>query len=144
MTTGSGCASQAVAAGGLGLLGSCGPSLARIEFDNWGLLSRCLFAEKRVESELSSQGARCMGVCGSCGLTLLVSGMALAVPRYIDSDSSLEFAIWPLKRWRREGPVDEVWMCSTAFSSLNLFVSWRRVCSCRSLSNYLLSMTWRH
>ncbi|RVW48951.1 hypothetical protein CK203_095635 [Vitis vinifera] len=79
VTIGSGCASQAVAAGGLGLLGS-------------------------LESELSSQGARCMGVCGSCGLTLLVSGMALAVPRYIDSDSSLEFAIWPLERWRREGP----------------------------------------
>ena len=54
VTIGSGCASQVVAAGGLGLLGSCGPSLARIEFDNWGLLLRCLFAEKCVESELSS------------------------------------------------------------------------------------------
>ena len=35
-----------VAAGGLDLPGSCGPSLARIEFDNWDFLSRCLFAEK--------------------------------------------------------------------------------------------------
>ena len=31
---GSGRASQVVATGGLGLLGSCGPSLGRIEFDN--------------------------------------------------------------------------------------------------------------
>ena len=46
MTIGSGYASQAVTADGLGLLGSCGPSLGRIEFDNWGLLSRCLFVEK--------------------------------------------------------------------------------------------------
>ena len=43
---GSGCVSQVVAAGGLGPLGSCGPSLSRIEFDNWGLLSRSLFVEK--------------------------------------------------------------------------------------------------
>ena len=34
VTIGSGCALQVVAAGGFGLLGSCGPSLARIEFDN--------------------------------------------------------------------------------------------------------------
>ena len=46
VTIGSGCAAQVVATGGLGLPGSCGPSLARIEFDNWDLLSRCLFAEK--------------------------------------------------------------------------------------------------
>ena len=39
-----------------------------------------------------------MGVCGSCGLTLLVSETALAVPEYIDSGSGLEFAIWPLER----------------------------------------------
>ena len=37
---------QVVAAGGLGLSGSCGPSLACIEFDNWDFLLRCLFAEK--------------------------------------------------------------------------------------------------
>ena len=85
-----------------------------------------------------------MGVCGSCGLTLLVFGMALTVPGYIDSGSGLEFAIWPLERWRRGGPVDETWMRSTAFSSLNLSVSWRRACSCRSLANCLLSMAWRH
>ena len=85
-----------------------------------------------------------MGVCGSCGLMLLVSGMALAVPRYIDSGSGLEFAIWPLECWRRGGPVDEAWMRSTAFSSLSLSVSWRKACSCRSLANCLLSMAWRH
>ncbi|RVW15436.1 hypothetical protein CK203_094702 [Vitis vinifera] len=52
----------------------------------------------RCESELSSWGARCMGVCGSCGLTLHASGMAPAVPGYIDSGSGLEFATWPLER----------------------------------------------
>ena len=85
-----------------------------------------------------------MGVCGSCGLMLPVSGMALAIPGYIDSGSGLEFVTWPLERWRRGGPVDEAWMRSTTFSSLNLIVSWRRACSCRSLANYLLSMAWRH
>ena len=60
VTIESGCTSQAMAAGGLGLLGSYRPSLA--------------------------------GVCGSCGLTLLVSGMAPAIPGYIDSGSGLEFA----------------------------------------------------
>ena len=98
VTTGSGRAAQVVAAGGLGLPGSCGPSLARIEFDNWDFLSRCLFAEILVESELSSRGARGMGVCGSCGLTLYVSGIAPAVLGYIDSGSGLEFATWPLER----------------------------------------------
>ena len=39
-----------------------------------------------------------MGVCGSCGLTLLVSRMAPAIPGYIDFGSGLEFAIWPLER----------------------------------------------
>ena len=43
---GSGRGAQVVAIGGLDLLGSCGPSLARIEFDNCDFLSRCLFAEK--------------------------------------------------------------------------------------------------
>ena len=43
---GSGRGAQVVAIGGLDLPGSCGPSLARIEFDNWDFLSRCLFAEK--------------------------------------------------------------------------------------------------
>ena len=37
---------QVVAIGGLDLLGSCGPSLARIEFDNWDFLSCCFFAKK--------------------------------------------------------------------------------------------------
>ena len=37
-------------------------------------------------------------MCGSCGLTLYVSGIAPAVPGYIDSDSGLEFATWPLER----------------------------------------------
>ena len=43
---GSGRGAQVMAIGGLDLLGSCGPSLARIEFDNRDFLSRCLFAEK--------------------------------------------------------------------------------------------------
>ena len=43
---GSGRGAQVVAIGGLDLPGSCGPSLARIEFDNWDFLSHCLFAEK--------------------------------------------------------------------------------------------------
>ena len=46
VTIGSRCAAQVVATGGLGLPGSYGPSLARIEFDNWDFLSRCLFVEK--------------------------------------------------------------------------------------------------
>ena len=46
VTIGLGRAAQVVAAGGLALPGSCGPSLARIEFDNWDFLSHCLFAEK--------------------------------------------------------------------------------------------------
>ena len=97
VTRGSGCAPQVVATGGLVFLGSCGLSLARIASDNWGLLSRCLFDERRVESELSSWGAWCMGVCRSCSLTLPVSGMAPAVPGYIDSRLGLEFAPWPLE-----------------------------------------------
>ncbi|RVW76745.1 hypothetical protein CK203_047550 [Vitis vinifera] len=58
---GSGRGAHVVVIGGLDLPGSCGPSLARIEFDNWDFLSRCLFAEKWVESELSSRGARGIG-----------------------------------------------------------------------------------
>ncbi|RVW33118.1 hypothetical protein CK203_111169 [Vitis vinifera] len=45
-----------------------------------------------------------MGVCGSCGLTLYVSGMAPAVPGYIDSGSGLEFATWPLNADDGEAP----------------------------------------
>ena len=56
-TEGSGYVSQVVATGSLVFPGSCGPSLARIASDNWGLLSRCLFDERRVEFELSSWGA---------------------------------------------------------------------------------------
>ena len=54
VTKGSGCAPQVIATGGLVFPGSCGPSLASIASDNWGLLSRCLFDKRRVESELSS------------------------------------------------------------------------------------------
>ena len=43
---GLGYASQVVATGGLIFPGSCGPSLARIASDSWGLLSRCLFDER--------------------------------------------------------------------------------------------------
>ena len=98
VTRGSGCAPQVVATGGLVFPGSCGPSLARIASDNWGLLSRCLFNERRVEFELSSWGVWCMGVCRSCGLTLHVLEMAPVVSGYIDSGSGLEFATWPLER----------------------------------------------
>ena len=38
-----------------------------------------------------------MGVCGSCGLTLHVSGIAPTAPGYIDSRSGLKFATWPLE-----------------------------------------------
>ena len=61
-TGGSGYISQVVATGGLVFPGSYGPSLARIASDNWGLLLRCLFDERQVESELSSWGAWYMGV----------------------------------------------------------------------------------
>ena len=85
-----------------------------------------------------------MGVCGSCGLTLRASGTTPVVTGYIDSGPGLEFATWPLERWRRGGPDVEAWMRNTTFSSLNLSVSWRRAFSCRSLANCLLSMAWRH
>ena len=98
VTIGSGWAPQVVATGGLDLPGSYGPSLARIAPDNWSLLSRCLFDERRVEFELSSKGVWCMGVCRFCGLTLHVSGMAPTVSGYIDFGSGLEFATWPLER----------------------------------------------
>ena len=97
VTRGSGCVSQVMGASGLVFPSPCGPSLAGIAFDNWGLLSHCLFDEKRVESELSSWGAWCMGVGRSCGRILHVSGMTPAVPGYIDSGSGLEFAPWPLE-----------------------------------------------
>ena len=49
--------------------------------------------------------------------------MTPTVPGYIDSGSGLEFALWPLERWSREGPEDEAWMRNTTFSSLSLVVS---------------------
>ena len=49
--------SRVAAVGGLSLPGACGPNLTRIASDNCGLLSRCLFDETQVESELSSYGA---------------------------------------------------------------------------------------
>ena len=55
-TGGLGYVSQVAAIGGLSLLGACGPNLACIASDSWGLLSRCLFDETLVESELSSCG----------------------------------------------------------------------------------------
>ena len=61
-TRGSGYVSQVVATGSFVFPGSYGPSLVRIASDNWGLLSRCLFDERRVESKLSSWGAWCMVV----------------------------------------------------------------------------------
>ena len=61
-TGGLGYASQVAATGGLVLPGSYSPSLVRIAFDNWGLLSCCLFDERRVESELSCWGAWYVGV----------------------------------------------------------------------------------
>ncbi|RVW98475.1 hypothetical protein CK203_026765 [Vitis vinifera] len=52
---------------------------------------------RSLESELSSWGAWCMGMCRSCGLTLHVSGIAPAALGYIDSGSGLEFATWPFE-----------------------------------------------
>ena len=54
---GLGYVSQVAAVGGLSLPVSYGPSLAHIASDNWGILSRYLFDETRVESKLSSYGA---------------------------------------------------------------------------------------
>ena len=98
VTRGSGCVPQVVATGGLVFPGPCGPSLVRIASDNCGILSHCLFDERRVEFELSSWGVWCMGVCRSCDLTLPVSRMTPVVSGYIDSGSGLEFAPWPLER----------------------------------------------
>ncbi|KAL6334016.1 hypothetical protein AAG906_000069 [Vitis piasezkii] len=58
VTIGSGCAAQVVATGGLGLPGSCGPSLARIEFDNWDFLSRLCYrlSSRRRETPLMKPG----------------------------------------------------------------------------------------
>ena len=56
-TGGLGYVSQVAAVGGLSLPGACGPSLSSIASDSWGLLSRCLFDETRVEFKLSSCGA---------------------------------------------------------------------------------------
>ena len=67
-------------------------------------------------------------------------GMAPVVPGYIDSGSGLEFATWLLERRQRGGLDVEAWMRNTAFSSLNLSVSWMRAFNCRSLANCLLSM----
>ncbi|XP_034672495.1 WAT1-related protein At4g15540-like [Vitis riparia] len=86
VTVGSWCTPPVVVIGGLGLSVCWGPSLARMAPDNWDLLSRRLFDEKWVESELSSRGARGIGVCGSCGLALRVSGIAPAVPGLEDLD----------------------------------------------------------
>ena len=61
--------SWVVAICGLSLPGACGPNLACIVSDNWGLLSRCLFDETRVESKLSSCDARYVGKGPSLGHT---------------------------------------------------------------------------
>ena len=51
-----------------------------------------------MESELSSRGARGMGVRGSWGLALYALGTTPVDPGYIASGSGLEFATWPLER----------------------------------------------
>ncbi|RVW63590.1 hypothetical protein CK203_057382 [Vitis vinifera] len=51
-----------------------------------------------VESELSSRGARGIGVRGSWGLALYAPGTTTVDPGYIDSGSGFEFATWPLER----------------------------------------------
>ena len=60
--------------------------------DNWGLLSRCLFDERWVESELSSWGAWYMGMGRSQDRSLRTSEATPAVLGYTDSGSGLEFA----------------------------------------------------
>ena len=61
-TRGSGYVSQVTTTSSLVFPGSCWPSFERITFDNWGLLSHCLFDERLVESELSSWGAWYVGL----------------------------------------------------------------------------------
>lgn len=57
-TEGLGYASWVVVVRDLSLLSAYGPNLARIALDNWDYLSRHLFDKTRVESEISSCGAR--------------------------------------------------------------------------------------
>ena len=75
---------------GPSLPGACGPNLARIASNNWGLLSRCLFDETRVESELSSYCARYVGKGPSLGHTPCTLGEGSAFPGYVASWSCLE------------------------------------------------------
>ena len=49
-------ASWALATRGFSISGVCGPNLARIASDSWDFVSRLIFYETRVESELSSHG----------------------------------------------------------------------------------------
>ena len=51
-----------------------------------------------MEFELSSRGARGMGVRGSWDLALYAPGTTPVDPGYIDSGSGLVFATWPLER----------------------------------------------
>ena len=122
-TEGLGYVSQVAAIGGLSLPGACGLSLTCIASNNWGLLSRCLFDETRVESELSSCGAWYIGKGRSWGRSLRISRATPMVPGYATPWLSLEFAPWPLNRWSWGGPEDETWIRNTSFSSLSLLVS---------------------
>ncbi|RVW74277.1 hypothetical protein CK203_051019 [Vitis vinifera] len=86
---GSGRGARVVAAGGLDLPGSCGPSLARIELDNCDFLSRCLLL--RNEWNLSfPHGSSRHGCAWLMGLALYVPGIAPVDPGYIDSGSGFE------------------------------------------------------
>ena len=120
---GLGYSSWVVAVCGLSLPGACGPNLVRIASDNWGLLSRCLFDETRVESELSSCGERYVGKGPSLGSTPRISREGSTIPGYAISWLCLEFVHWPLGHWSRGGPEDETWILNTSFSSLSLLVS---------------------
>ena len=83
--------SWVAAACDLSLPGACGPNIAHIVLDNWGLLSLCLFDETRVESKLSSCGARYIGKGHLLGHSSRISGAISVIPGYVASWLCLEF-----------------------------------------------------
>ena len=83
--------SRVAAIGGLSLPCACGPNHARIASNNWGLLSRCLFVETRVEFELSSSRAWYGGKGHSLAHSSRMSGAIFAIPGYMASWLCPEF-----------------------------------------------------
>ena len=73
------------------LLGACGPNLACIASDKWGLLSHCLFDETQVEFQLSSCSARYVGRGPSLGHTPCTLGEGSTFLGYVASWLCQEF-----------------------------------------------------